>query len=55
MPTDLDYMQLALEEARSSANAGEVPIGAVLVREDKSSRGRAIARFATMTLRPTPK
>jgi len=46
MPTDLDYMQLALEEARSSANAGEVPIGAVLVREDK-----IIARSGNRTIR----
>lgn len=46
MPTDLDYMQLALEEARSSAVAGEVPIGAVLVREDK-----IIARSGNRTIR----
>jgi tRNA(adenine34) deaminase len=35
MPTDLEFMQLALEEARASAAAGEVPIGALLVHEDK--------------------
>jgi tRNA(adenine34) deaminase len=35
MPTDLEFMQLALEEARTSAAAGEVPIGALLVHEDK--------------------
>ena len=30
MPTDLEFMQLAVEEARASAAAGEVPIGALL-------------------------
>jgi tRNA(adenine34) deaminase len=35
MLTDLDYMQLAVEEARASADAGEVPIGAILVHDDK--------------------
>jgi tRNA(adenine34) deaminase len=35
MPTDLEFMQRALEEARASAAAGEVPIGALLVHEDK--------------------
>jgi tRNA(adenine34) deaminase len=30
---DLDFMQAALAEARLAAEAGEVPIGAVLVRE----------------------
>ncbi len=34
MPDDLHYMQLALDEARASAAAGEVPIGAVLVHND---------------------
>ena len=34
MPDDLHYMQLALDEARASAAAGEVPIGAVLVQND---------------------
>ncbi len=31
--TDEDYMRLALEEARRAADAGEVPIGAVVVFE----------------------
>lgn len=38
-PTDLYFMSLALEEARLAAGAGEVPVGAVLVR-----RGAVIAR-----------
>lgn len=37
--TDIEYMQLALEEARAAAAADEVPIGAVVVRD-----GQVIAR-----------
>jgi tRNA(adenine34) deaminase len=40
MPDDLHFMQLALEEARASAAAGEVPIGAVLV-QNKTILARA--------------
>jgi len=46
MPTDLELMQLALEEARASAAAGEVPIGALLVHE-----GKIIARSGNRTIR----
>jgi tRNA(adenine34) deaminase len=46
MPTDLEYMQLALEEARASAAAGEVPIGALLVQED-----RILAQGGNRTIR----
>jgi tRNA(adenine34) deaminase len=46
MLSDLDYMQLALDEARASADAGEVPIGAILVHEDK-----VIARSGNRTIR----
>ncbi len=35
----MDYMRLALEEARQAAAEGEIPVGAVLVRE-----GEVIAR-----------
>jgi tRNA(adenine34) deaminase len=35
MPDDLHFMQLALIEARASAEAGEVPIGAILVHNDE--------------------
>lgn len=31
--TDLDFMRLALEQARAAAAAGEVPVGAVVVRD----------------------
>jgi tRNA(adenine34) deaminase len=34
MPDDLHFMQLALQEARASAEADEVPIGALLVQND---------------------
>jgi tRNA(adenine34) deaminase len=44
--TDLEFMEQALEEARASAAAGEVPIGALLVREDK-----IIARSGNRTIR----
>ena len=30
---DQDYMALALAEARAAAEAGEIPVGAVLVRD----------------------
>lgn len=46
MPSDLDYMQLALEEARGSADAGEVPIGAILVHEDT-----VVSRSGNRTIR----
>ena len=46
MPDDLYYMQLALDEARASAAAGEVPIGAVLVHNDT-----VLARSGNRTIR----
>ena len=44
--TDLEAMQAALAEARLAAEAGEVPIGAVVVRE-----GVVLARGQNRTLR----
>jgi tRNA(adenine34) deaminase len=44
--TDHDFMQLAMEEARLAAEAGEVPIGAVLVLDDK-----VLARAGNRTIR----
>ena len=35
MGTDTAFMALALEQARRARDAGEVPVGAVLVRADK--------------------
>jgi len=46
MPDDLHNMQLALDEARASAAAGEVPIGAVLVHNDV-----VLARSGNRTIR----
>ena len=44
--TDLEAMQAALDEAHLAAEAGEVPIGAVVVRE-----GGIVARGQNRTLR----
>jgi tRNA(adenine34) deaminase len=44
--TDLDFMQAALDEAGRAAEAGEVPIGAVLVRA-----GEIVARGQNRVLR----
>ncbi|HWW19881.1 MAG TPA: tRNA adenosine(34) deaminase TadA [Steroidobacteraceae bacterium] len=33
-PNDIDFMRAALERARAALSAGEVPVGAVLVRHD---------------------
>ena len=44
--SDIGFMQEALEEARSAAAAGEVPVGAVLVRDEK-----IIARSGNRTIR----
>jgi tRNA(adenine34) deaminase len=44
--TDLDFMQAALAEARLASEAGEVPIGAIIVRE-----GEIVARAQNRVLR----
>ena len=46
MDADIGLMEQALEEARAAAAAGEVPIGALLVRE-----GQIIARSGNRTIR----
>jgi tRNA(adenine34) deaminase len=46
METENHYMGEALEEARSAAAAGEVPIGALLVHE-----GKILARSGNRTIR----
>jgi len=46
MDADIEFMQEALAEARESAAKGEVPIGAVLVRD-----GRILARAGNRTIR----
>lgn len=35
MPTDTDFMRLALEQARQAGARGEVPVGAVLVKDGR--------------------
>jgi tRNA(adenine34) deaminase len=46
MDVDIGLMEQALEEARASAAAGEVPVGAILVHE-----GQIIARSGNRTIR----
>jgi tRNA(adenine34) deaminase len=46
MNTDVQFMQEALAEAGASANAGEVPIGAVLVQD-----GKILSRSGNRTIR----
>jgi tRNA(adenine34) deaminase len=43
---DISYMQIALEEARAAATAGEVPIGACIVHD-----GKVLARSGNRTIR----
>ncbi len=35
MPSDVDFMRLALDEARRAMQDGEVPVGAVIVQNDR--------------------
>jgi tRNA(adenine34) deaminase len=46
MEADIQFIQEALAEARSAAEAGEVPIGAVLIRD-----GKILARSGNRTIR----
>jgi tRNA(adenine34) deaminase len=43
---DLQFMQVALDEARAAADAGEVPVGAILVKD-----GEILARGDNRTIR----
>jgi tRNA(adenine34) deaminase len=45
---DVQFMRIALEEARAAAAAGEVPVGAVLVRDTDDT---IVARGANRTIR----
>jgi len=45
IPTDADYMRLALDLARAAAAAGEIPVGAAIVLE-----GRIVAQAANRTI-----
>jgi tRNA(adenine34) deaminase len=48
MEEDVQFMEAAIDEARSAAAAGEVPIGAVIVRD-----GKIVARSGNRTIRDT--
>jgi tRNA(adenine34) deaminase len=41
MPADVDFMRLALEQARQARARGEVPVGAVLVKDGQVVAGAA--------------
>jgi tRNA(adenine34) deaminase len=43
---DLEFMQIALDEARAAADAGEVPVGAILVKD-----GEILAHGNNRTIR----
>ncbi|HTQ59063.1 MAG TPA: tRNA adenosine(34) deaminase TadA [Candidatus Solibacter sp.] len=46
MDADIPFMQLAIEEAHAASVAGEVPIGALIVRD-----GKIVARSGNRTIR----
>ena len=46
MPDDIEFMQLALAEARASLEAGEIPVGAIIVHRDS-----VLARSGNRTIR----
>ncbi len=46
MDPDVSFMQLAIEEARAAAAAGEVPIGSLVVHD-----GKILARSGNRTIR----
>jgi tRNA(adenine34) deaminase len=46
MNSDMDFMAMALEEAKRAASAGEVPVGAVMVMN-----GNVLARGGNRTIR----
>ena len=45
-PADVELMELALAEARAARDGGEVPVGAIVVRD-----GRVIGRAGNRTIR----
>ena len=49
---DEKWMHVALDEAVRARDAGEVPVGAVIVREGELLAGRTTAPFRFMTQRP---
>ena len=55
MLTDIDFMQLALAQGRATDQAGEVPVGAVIVQAGKVIPQAATHRLQAMTPQPTQK
>jgi tRNA(adenine34) deaminase len=47
MPGDVEFMRLAIDEARRAAGRGEVPVGAILVKDDRVVASGGNAPIAT--------
>jgi tRNA(adenine34) deaminase len=47
MPSDVEFMRLAIDEARRAGERGEVPVGAVLVKDDQVIAAGGNAPIAT--------
>lgn len=47
MASDVEFMRLAIDEARSAAARGEVPVGAVLVKDERVLAAGGNAPIAT--------
>lgn len=47
MPSDIEFMRLAIDEARRARERGEVPVGAVLVKDERVIAAGGNAPIAT--------
>jgi tRNA(adenine34) deaminase len=51
LPDDITWMELALAEARMAAEAGEVPVGALVINNGEIINGQIIGRAGNRNLR----
>jgi tRNA(adenine34) deaminase len=51
LPDDITWMELALAEARLAAEAGEVPVGALVINNGEIINGQIIGRAGNRNLR----
>jgi tRNA(adenine34) deaminase len=51
LPDDITWMELALAEARMAAEAGEVPVGALVINNGEIINGEIIGRAGNRNLR----